>query len=88
MRQVIGRTLRRIWYREVLWNGNRERWQNLVDPRPAENVILWSLTRFRRKRAAMLAAMDDPQLGHVVFVRLRSRAEVDAFVDQVRQSRG
>ena len=96
MRQVIGRTLRRIWYREELWNGNRERWTNLFDPRPAENVILWSLTRHRRKRRRMLAAMEDPRWRHARFVRLRSHADIDAFVaevesaqtTQVRQSRG
>jgi adenylate kinase family enzyme len=88
MRQVIGRTLRRLWHREVLWNGNRERWWNLIDPRPAENVSLWALTRYARKRESMTAAMSDPQWEHLAFVRLRSRDEVRAFVDQVRQSRG
>jgi len=88
MRQVIGRTLRRLWQREVLWNGNRERWWNLIDPRPAENVSLWALTRYARKRASMTAAMGDPKWERIRFVRLRSRDEIAAFVDQVRQSRG
>src|SRR6266508_3598546 len=34
MRQVIWRTLRRAMLRAELWNGNRERWRNLVRPRP------------------------------------------------------
>ena len=88
MRQVIGRTLRRQWKREVLWNGNRERWHNMIDPRPSRNVMLWALTRHGRKRESMLAAMEDPQWGHLTFVRLRSRAEIGQFVDDVRRSSG
>ena len=32
MRQVIGRTLRRVIFRTELWNRNRERWSNLLQP--------------------------------------------------------
>jgi len=88
MRQVIGRTFGRLWDREVLWNGNRERWWNMIDPRPAENVILWAFTRHARKRASMTAAMSDPRWAHIDFVQLRSRGDVAAWLDQVRQSRG
>jgi len=88
MRQVIRRTFGRLRRREVLWNGNRERWWNLIHPWPANNIILWSFTNYPRVRKRSTKAMSDPKCERLVFVRLRSRHEVDAFLDQVRQSRG
>ena len=40
MRRVGVRTLLRVALRKELWNGNREGWRNLIDRRPAENMIL------------------------------------------------
>ena len=34
MRQVVGRTARRVLRREELWNGNRERLRSALEPRP------------------------------------------------------
>jgi adenylate kinase family enzyme len=80
MSQLIPRTLRRIFTREELWNGNRERLQNLFETRPEENVILWSWTRFERTRARYAQMLQDGTwAGHRVF-RLRSRAELNAFL--------
>jgi adenylate kinase family enzyme len=39
MRQVIWRTLRRMATKAELWNGNRERWRNLLGPRD-ESIIV------------------------------------------------
>jgi adenylate kinase family enzyme len=76
LRSVLGRTLRRIIRREELWNGNRERWSNFFDPRPGNNVVLWSWTRHPVYAKQMRAALDDPQYSHLHFIRLRSRQEV------------
>jgi adenylate kinase family enzyme len=45
MAQVVPRTLRRALTGAELWNGNRERWRNMFDRRPEENVMLWAWTR-------------------------------------------
>lgn len=80
MTQLIPRTLRRLVTREELWNGNRERLQNLFETRPEENVILWSWTRFDSIRARYAQMLQDGTwAGRQVF-RLRSRAEVSAFL--------
>ncbi len=80
LRAIVARTIRRITTREVLWNGNRERWSNFFDPRPIENVILWSWTRHPRYRREYERASVDPAHGHLRFVRLRTRAAVQAFL--------
>lgn len=78
LRQVGGRTVRRIVRREELWNGNRERALQLFDPRPTENLLLWALTRHRLVRRRYEAACAERT--DLRWHRLRSRAEVDRFV--------
>jgi adenylate kinase family enzyme len=80
MRRILWRTLRRMATREVLWNGNRERWHNLFDPRPDENIVLWAWTRHPRYREEYTRAMQDPRWERVQFVRLRSQAQASEFL--------
>lgn len=83
MRRLIPRTLRRIATRERLWNDNLERWRNLVDPRPEENVILWSWTRHDLQTERYEAAMVDSTWDHLEFIRLRSPAAADRWLSSL-----
>jgi adenylate kinase family enzyme len=83
MRQVVWRTLRRVTLRVELWNGNRERWRNLVTRDPNENIILWAWQRHGINRDRYLAASADPAWRHLTFVRISSRAEVRALLAAV-----
>lgn len=80
MTQLVPRTVRRMITREELWNGNRERWTNLLTLDPNENLLLWSWTRHALYRSRFEQAMADPQWSHIDFVRLRSRAMVRRFL--------
>jgi adenylate kinase family enzyme len=80
MRRVVARTLRRMLLRVELWNGNRERLANLVRRDPEENIVLWAWTTHPKNRRRYLDAMEDPTWAHLRFVRLRSPAEVEAWV--------
>lgn len=80
MARIVRRTLRRMATGEELWNGNRERWQNLWDPRPHENIVLWTWTRHGHYRARYEAAMADPRWAHLVFVRLHAPSEAEAWL--------
>ncbi len=42
--RVIKRSIRRALQREELWNGNRERWRNLIKRDPEDNIIVWAWT--------------------------------------------
>jgi adenylate kinase family enzyme len=83
MRQIVGRTLRRVIRREELWNGNRERWRNLLTLDPEESVIVWAWVSHDRYRARYEAAMREEAWAHLRFVRLRSRQEVRAFLGSI-----
>lgn len=80
MRQVVGRTLRRVVRREVLWNGNREPWSNLYTWDPETSILCWTWTQHEMYRKRYEAAIIDPANAHLRFVRLRSHAEGDAWL--------
>jgi adenylate kinase family enzyme len=86
MRRVGARTIRRISRGEKLWNDNQERWRNLVDPRPEENILLWTWTRYNKVKQQYARRFDDPQWSDVNRVRLTSSGEVDAFLQAVVSS--
>lgn len=83
MRQVVTRTLRPLKNGEALWNENRERWLNLIDPRPDRNIILWAWTRHRDVRRRYGARLADGSWGHLDVYRLQRSAEIDSFLDQL-----
>lgn len=51
MRSIVARTVGRVTRGTVLWNGNRERWWNMLDPRPKQNIVLWAWTQFGAYRS-------------------------------------
>ena len=83
MAQVVARSLRRIVRREELWNGNRERLSNLLSWDPGTSIIRWSWTQHCRTRQRYRAAMESAAYRHLRFHRLRSRAEIEAWLDGV-----
>ena len=82
MRRIIGRTFRRAVLRRELWNGNREPASNWLTLNPERSIIMWSWTQHAKYRIRYAEAMADPALGHIRFVRLRSPADVRAFLDK------
>ncbi|HWL66663.1 MAG TPA: adenylate kinase [Actinomycetota bacterium] len=84
MRRIIGRSLRRAFKREELWNGNRERFRNLLSLDPERSVILWAYTRYDKYREQYEQAMEDPTWSRLRFIRLTSQGEVRDFLDSCR----
>jgi adenylate kinase family enzyme len=84
MARTIGRTLRRTVTRQELWNGNREPWSNLWSFDPEKSIIAWTATRHGVYRRRYTEAERDPRWAALRFVRLRSRADVDRFVADMR----
>lgn len=83
---VLARSLRRSLTGEQLWDsGNRERLSFLLNRDPDENVVLWAWTQHGRQRRQWEEAR---QAGGPVWVRLRSRREVDRFIAGLGASSG
>jgi len=80
VRRVAGRTLRRTLTRQELWNGNREALRNLVRRDPERNILLWAWVKQPLMAEQYEQAVADPGNAHLAVVRLRTPAEVRAFV--------
>ncbi|GAA1032689.1 hypothetical protein GCM10009557_31990 [Virgisporangium ochraceum] len=80
MRQVIRRTILRGAMRKELWNGNRETLRSLLSWDPEKSVVRWAWVKHADYRRRYSEASADPASAHLRFVRLRSRAEADAFL--------
>lgn len=81
MRQIVRRTVGRVLTGRELWNGNRERWREMISLDPARSVIVWAWTTHTKNRANYFAAQNDPAFRHLTFVRLGSHREAAAFLD-------
>ncbi len=83
MTAITRRTIDRGLRRRELWNGNRESLRNILRWEPEDNIIRWAWVKhpeYRRQYAAMAA---DPHYAHLEWVRLRSRRQVDYWLDRV-----
>jgi adenylate kinase family enzyme len=82
MRRIVGRTLRRVFSRAELWNGNREPWGNLFRVDPEKSVVAWAWTRHRIVRERYAQAQADPANGHLDFIRVSSDRDAVALLDR------
>jgi adenylate kinase family enzyme len=80
MRRLVWRSVRRAAGRVELWNGNRERWRNLLTWDKDESVIAYAWQTYDLRRERYLAAMADPANAHLRFIRLRRPAAVRHFL--------
>jgi adenylate kinase family enzyme len=76
--RVLRRTLGRALLRRELWNGNRERWQNMLRADPDVNIVLWSWTQHRRYRRRYESASAQP--GPARWIRLRHPRQARALL--------
>jgi adenylate kinase family enzyme len=74
--RLLRRTARRVLRKEALWNGNRERWRDVLHP--TNSVVVYALRTHRTTRRTLEA-----ELARFEVARLRSAAEVDRFLRSV-----
>lgn len=79
IRQVLWRTLRRLFRRQTLWNGNRERWTNLFSLKAEESILVWSWTRHAKYRQRYAEEMRNAP-AHRHYLRLDSRQAINDFL--------
>jgi adenylate kinase family enzyme len=84
MRRIVWRSLHRVVGRTQLWNGNRERWRNLLTWDEQESVISWAWHRYPVYRQRYAAAADDPGNAHLAFRRIATRADARELLESAR----
>ncbi len=80
-RQLTPRIFRRVFLREPLWNGNRERFVEQFFSR--NSLYLWVLKTQKAKKQRYEAMIGDPAYAHFQFVRLRSRKALHRWLEDV-----
>ena len=82
MRRIVWRTLRRVFSRAELWNGNREHWSNLFRLDPEQSVIVWAWTQHKIVRDRYTLAQADDANARLNFVRIRSDRHAQALLNR------
>ena len=80
MWQVTKRTIGRVITRRELWNGNREKWSNIVSWDPNRSMLRWVWTTHGQVRERYERLSVHPDHSRLTFVRLRSRRETDCWL--------
>jgi adenylate kinase family enzyme len=75
--RLVARTLRRVAFRKELWNGNQESLRGVLVGR--DSLIVFALRNERRRRQRY-----PRELARFRVARLRTQAEVNAFVRHAR----
>jgi adenylate kinase family enzyme len=88
MRQVVGRTVRRVVRRQELWNGNREPIRNCLSWDPNTSIIRWAWTQHGKYVDRYSAAMASPALERLDFVRLTTREDADSWLTATERAAG
>ncbi len=84
MTRLVRRSLRRAVMRERVWGGNRETLRNLLSRDPKRNVVLWSWHHHGDYRTVYETYSAGDFWAAADVHRLRSGAEVDAFLGSLR----
>lgn len=82
MRRLVVRSVRRAISRAELWNGNRERWRNLVGRDPESSLIVWAWQKHAVYQQRYAAAALDPAWAQVQFIRITSRRDRRALLNR------
>ena len=79
LRRLTRRTLRRVFLREELWNGNRERFREQF--LSSESIFLWALKAYRTHKDRYESIMRDPSYRHLHVVQLRSPGALATWLE-------
>jgi len=79
--QAVTRAFKRAWSKEELWpgTGNCESFRRSFFSR--DSVILWTINTHHKTRETYSRVINDLQYKHIEFIRLRSRAQVNQFIE-------
>ena len=80
--RLLKRSIRRTVTQEVLWNDNRETLKDVFFSK--DSLLLWALSRFRRRRIEYRQIFNGPDYRHVTRVVLPNPRATERFCAAVR----
>lgn len=78
--RLLARTFRRLWTREVLWNGNQERLSSQLKLWSEEALVHWLFKTYWRRRREYPLLFALPEHAHLAVLRFRTPAEAQAWL--------
>ena len=85
LRQLLGRTLRRIASQEELWSGNRESFRAQFLSR--DSLFIWLFQTYWRRRRQLPALLMGPEYAQLTKIRLRSPEEARLWLSRLDAAR-
>lgn len=81
--QNITRSIKRAITNEELWpnSNNRESFSRMFS---SDSIVLWLLKTYKKNVEKYEAYMNDEKFKHIKFYRLRSRGEIDRFINEAK----
>ena len=84
--RLLSRTVRRAFFKEELWNGNRERFRAQFMSR--DSLFLWALRTHRRRRKQTGALLQQPEYAHLEVFHLRSSKQTNRWLQDFEGAYG
>lgn len=78
--RLLRRTLRRAFWQEELWNGNRESWQTSFFSR--DSILLWMLQTYGRNRVTYSQLLQQPEQAHLCVIHLHHPQQTERWLAQ------
>ncbi len=75
--RLTRRTFKRLLSKEVLWNGNQERWREQFG---RDSLFLWALTTYRRRRRDYPLQFQKPEHAHLPILCFTSPRMTEQFL--------
>jgi len=80
--QSIGRTYNLVRQQQPLWQNSNNR-ESLVKVFGRDSIIWWMIKTHAKNRKKYQAMMKNPQYQHIQFIRLRSRSQIQNFLEKI-----
>jgi adenylate kinase family enzyme len=81
MSRVLRRSLRRAVLSQELWNGNKERFRNLLRTDPEVSIIAWAWTTHAQRHVEMSEFLADPSRPELRLVHVTTAARLRRLSD-------
>jgi len=79
--RLLWRTIRRIFWREELWNGNRESLRKHLSLDKDKNLFIWMIRTHKQHRNEFPVLFKQPEYSHLNVLRFRTPAETEQWVN-------
>jgi adenylate kinase family enzyme len=79
--RALSRTFRNVFYRKVLWSGNKETFRQSFLSK--DSVLWWVLKTYRRRRREYPRLFNESAYRHLQIIVLSSSAEAERFLESL-----